>query len=85
MRQKRRAERIFPQTARRGMRVRSLVVAIAALFMIAACSAAAGPIKVQRSSGSADCTWGASSITASYVNGDVVEAEPQTSGCTSSP
>jgi hypothetical protein len=28
-----------------------------------------------------DCTWGASSITAEYVNGQLVESQPVTTGC----
>jgi hypothetical protein len=28
-----------------------------------------------------DCTWGASSMTAEYVNGQLVESQPETSGC----
>jgi hypothetical protein len=27
------------------------------------------------------CTWGASSITAQYVGGNLVESEPVTTGC----
>jgi len=27
------------------------------------------------------CTWGASSITAEYVNGQLVESQPATTGC----
>jgi len=27
------------------------------------------------------CTWGASSITAQYVNGKLVESKPVTTGC----
>ena len=28
------------------------------------------------------CTWGASSMTATYVNGELVQSQPQTTGCT---
>lgn len=27
------------------------------------------------------CTWGASSMTATYVNGELVESQPSTTGC----
>ena len=62
--------------------MRKFVLIIVVLFVLTACAASAGPSKVQPSSDPANCTWGASSITASYVNGQVVESEPQTSGCT---
>jgi len=29
----------------------------------------------------ADCTWGASSVIATTVNGQLVESQPQTTGC----
>jgi hypothetical protein len=29
----------------------------------------------------ADCTWGASSVMATTVNGQLVESQPQTTGC----
>ena len=32
-----------------------------------------------------DCTWGASSVTATLVNGQLVESQPQTSGCIPNP
>lgn len=31
------------------------------------------------------CTWGASSVTATVVNGEVEVSEPQTSGCVPPP
>ena len=62
--------------------VRKLIAVIVALFVIAACAASAGASMVQRSPRDADCSWGASSITASYENGQLVESKPQTSGCT---
>ena len=64
-------------------RVRKLAAVIGALFVAAACVASGGASMNQRSIGDADCTWGASSITASYENGQLVESKPQTSGCTS--
>jgi len=33
----------------------------------------------------ADCTWGASSVTATMVDGQLVESQPQTSGCIPNP
>lgn len=71
----------FPDRSSRA-RVRKLVAIIGALFVIAACVASAGASMKQRSIRDADCTWGASSITASYENGQLVESKPQTSGCT---
>jgi hypothetical protein len=54
----------------------------------AACGAAivvtlAGTGGTARGSGgeSGSCTWGASSMTATYVNGVLVESQPQTTGC----
>jgi hypothetical protein len=70
-----------PSRARLG----KLVAVIGALFVIAACAASAGASMVQRPSGYANCSWGASSITASYEDGQFVESKPQTSGCTSGP
>jgi hypothetical protein len=61
---------------------RKLLAIVAALFVTAACAASAGASKIQSPSGDADCSWGASSITASYVDGVLTESEPQTSGCT---
>ena len=65
-----------------GTQVRKFVAVIGVVFVLTACAASAGSSKVQRPFDSANCTWGASSITALYVNGQVVESEPQTSGCT---
>jgi hypothetical protein len=33
----------------------------------------------------AACTWGASSVTATLVDGKVVESQPQTTGCIPNP
>jgi hypothetical protein len=63
--------------------LRKLLAVIGVLFVIAVCAASAGASMVKGSSGYADCSWGASSITASYENGQVVESQPETSGCTS--
>jgi hypothetical protein len=53
-----------------------LAVGAAALFVVASCASAA---EAQQ-----ECSWGASSITASYENGRMIVSEPQTSGCTPS-
>jgi hypothetical protein len=53
---------------------------IAAAFVIGACSASAGSSTDQRLRPSG-CTWGASSVTASYENGHVVVSGPYTTGC----
>jgi len=53
-----------------------LTVAAAALLMVASCAGAAGAQQ--------ECSWGASSITASYENGRTIVSKPQTSGCTPS-
>jgi hypothetical protein len=78
---KERAARIGSRR-RAGTQVRKFVAAIGVVFVLTACAASAGSSKVQRPFDSANCTWGASSITASYVNGQVVESEPQIFGCT---
>jgi hypothetical protein len=65
------------------MQLRKLVALIGVLAVIAACVASAGPSRAQRSPSPASCTWGISSITASYVDGQVVESTPETAGCTS--
>jgi hypothetical protein len=59
-----------------------LMIAVAAAFVVAACvgSDGAGPAGAQQ-----ECTWGASSITATYENGQWIESAPATSGCTSGP
>jgi hypothetical protein len=63
--------------------LRKLLAVIGALFVIAVCATSAGASMIQGSSDYADCSWGASSITASDENGRVVESQPETSGCTS--
>ena len=66
-------------------RGRKLFTFIGALSAIAACAASTGGSTIQRSSDRANCTWGASSITATYENGHVVASKPHTTGCTSPP
>jgi len=55
-------------------------------LVVAAATASAG-LALTRSHGSArpDCTWGASSITASYQDGQWQVSQPTVSGCTSTP
>jgi hypothetical protein len=55
---------------------RSLVLLVACacvVLLLAASSAPAGHME--------DCSWGASSVVAEVVNGQVVQSEPETSGC----
>jgi hypothetical protein len=56
---------------------RRLMVVVAAAFVVAACVGSAGAQQ--------ECTWGASSITAIYENGQWIVSGPETSGCTGSP
>jgi hypothetical protein len=42
---------------------------------------ALGVASARGASHDATCTWGASSITAQYVDGKLVESEPVTTGC----
>jgi hypothetical protein len=53
---------------------KKLAVAVVAAVALASCAGSAGAQE--------DCSWGASSITASYENGHIVESAPTTSGCT---
>jgi len=55
---------------------RPLILLFACLLVVATVAAAAAPAKRVD-----DCTWGASSVMAEEVNGQVVQSEPQTSGC----
>ena len=55
--------------------------AIAAVLLGSAAGAAAPPPAGKRSGPSA-CTWGASSVTARFVDGRWVVDTPHTSGCT---
>ncbi|HZQ65665.1 MAG TPA: hypothetical protein VFA66_10610 [Gaiellaceae bacterium] len=57
----------------------------AAVAAAAACGASAGASGRHRSGDVASCTWGASSISASGDDGQVVETPPATSGCVSPP
>jgi hypothetical protein len=67
-------------------RRRKLAASMMGLVVIGICSASAGATVGPRSAGPASaCTWGASSVTASYENGHWVVSEPQTSGCIPKP
>lgn len=56
---------------------RPLVVLLALCLVLAATvSAAAAPAKQAD-----DCNWGASSVLVDEVNGQLVQSEPQTTGC----
>jgi hypothetical protein len=57
----------------------------AALAVIVACTASAGATIKRSSDDAPTCAWGASSVIATFENGEVVESTPQTSGCTSGP
>jgi hypothetical protein len=51
---------------------------VSAAFTVVACTASAGAT-VGRASDPRTCAWGASSVTATSENGEVVESTPQTS------
>jgi hypothetical protein len=51
---------------------------VAAAFAISCAVGSAGAGAQQ------ECSWGASSVTATFENGQMVETPPQSSGCTSS-
>jgi hypothetical protein len=51
-------------------------LAAAVLASVFALTAGSAPAKRAEA-----CTWGASSITAQYVDGKLVESEPVTTGC----
>jgi hypothetical protein len=52
----------------------------ACLFGLAA-ALVCGVTSARGASHQAPCTWGASSITAQYVDGKLVESQPVTTGC----
>jgi len=56
--------------------IRSACVLGAAALLAVSGASANGARKADR-----DCTWGASSVTATIVDGQLVESQPQTSGC----
>jgi hypothetical protein len=56
---------------------RPFMFLFACLLVVATvATAAASPTKRAE-----DCTWGASSVIVEEVNGQLVQSEPQTSGC----
>jgi hypothetical protein len=55
---------------------RSLLVLVAAACLVLLVAASSAPAKRAD-----DCSWGASSVIAEVVNGQVVQSEPETSGC----
>jgi hypothetical protein len=59
----------------RGLR-RACAFALAAALTFGVGSASGRSTGDQQS-----CTWGASSITAEYVNGQLVQSQPVTTGC----
>jgi len=63
-----------------GMGVRGLLRVACGLLLIVVLAASGGAAKGARVP-EGGCTWGASSITATSVNGQLVESQPQTTGC----
>ena len=55
---------------------RPLLLLIVCLVLILTVGAAAAPARQAE-----ECTWGASSVVAEEVNGQLVQSEPATSGC----
>jgi hypothetical protein len=67
-------------------RRRKLAASMMALVVIGMCSVSVGATAGPRSARPASaCNWGASSVTASYENGQWVVSEPETSGCIPKP
>jgi hypothetical protein len=65
--------------------VKKLVTIVGAVSVIAASAASAGASMIHGSRVHPSCTWGASSVTATYENGRLVVSKPETSGCTPHP
>ena len=55
---------------------RGLALLIACFCLVLLLTAASAPAKRAD-----DCTWGASSVVVEEVNGQLVQSEPETSGC----
>ena len=55
---------------------RSLILLSACLLVVLTMAAGSAPAKQADA-----CTWGASSVVAEVVNGQLVESEPVTTGC----
>jgi hypothetical protein len=61
---------------------RPLVLLFACLLVVLTVAASAAPAKQSApTKGADDCTWGASSVVAEEVNGQLVQSEPATTGC----
>jgi hypothetical protein len=63
------------------LRLISFACALATAALLAVGGASAGGSRTN----DADCTWGASSVIATTVNGQLVESQPQTTGCIPNP
>jgi hypothetical protein len=63
---------------------RGLLLVFACLVLVLTVAAAAAPAKrAAHPAKKADaCTWGASSVVVEEVNGQLVQSEPATTGCT---
>jgi hypothetical protein len=62
------------------MKRRGLVASACTLALVSSLAFAGGSAQgASRDNGA--CTWGASSVTASYVNGELVMSQPHTTGC----
>ena len=55
---------------------RSVVLLVACACVVLLLAASSAPAERTE-----DCSWGASSVVAEVVNGQVVQSEPETSGC----
>jgi hypothetical protein len=82
----------FPETKERSHgvewmhpHVKKLVTIIGVVSVITAGAASAGASMIHGSRAHPNCTWGASSVTATYEHGQLVVSKPATSGCTSLP
>ena len=64
--------------SRRGLVCWVSALGAAALLAVSGASA-------HRAQNDPNCTWGASSVTATLVDGQLVESQPQTSGCIPNP
>jgi hypothetical protein len=62
----------------RGLIPLSCALGAAALLAVSGASA-------HRAQNDPNCTWGASSVTATLVDGKLVESQPQTTGCIPNP
>ena len=52
------------------------ILVLLCLVLVATVAAAAAPAREAE-----DCTWGASSVVVEEVNGQLVQSEPATTGC----